>query len=135
MLSFGMAHKRVLPHFEKLKAALDRVYPDYTFSLSAGIHDGHTWDEALTESESVLRALFQDKFRFLGFLADDALARELRECHAVALYFDPALRRNNTSYWAAVAAGKPVFTNRDDLSPREDEPPVTWGTVLEALSV
>lgn len=133
VLSFGMSHKRVLPHFEALKAQLDREHPDYTLSLSTAVHEGSPWDTSMQESEASLRALFGEHFRFLGFLADDALAKELQECDAVAMYFSPALRKNNTSYWAAVEAGKTIYTNRDELSPKPEDPPVTWASVLEAL--
>lgn len=118
VLTFGMAHKRVLPHFEKLNRLLDDSERDYTVSVSCGIHEGHSWSEAWAETDASMRAIFGDKLRVLGFLADDALARELRECTAVALFYDPALRANNTTFWAAVEAGAPIVTNLDDLSPR-----------------
>jgi hypothetical protein len=42
----------------------------------------------------------------LGYLADDALgSKELRECTALRMFFDPAVRANNTTFWAAVEAG------------------------------
>lgn len=132
VLTFGMAHKLVLPHFEKLKQQLDVEHPDYTISLSTAVHEGSPWDTALTESTQAMRAIFGDKLRVLGFLADDALAKELQDCDAVAAFFTPALRANNTSYWAAVAAGKPVYTNRDEHSPGPDAR-VTWDGLIEAL--
>ena len=57
--------------------------------------------------------------RVLGYLADDALAAELRACDCVALFYDPALRANNTTAWAALDAGKPLVTNTDEYSPPE----------------
>jgi hypothetical protein len=133
VLTFGMAHKLVIPHFQALKARLDWEQPDYTISLSTAVHEGSPWDAALTEAECAMRAIFGDKLRVLGFLADDALAKELQDCDAVAMFFAPALRKNNTSYWAAVAAGKTIYTNRDEHSPQEGDPPVTWDSVVEVL--
>lgn len=133
VLCFGMAHKLALPHFQQLKRDLDRDHPDYTIEMSCGIHEGHPWMDGLEFSIASMRAIFGDKLRVLGFMGDDAIAKELQECDAVALYFNPALRRNNTTYWAAVKAGKPVFTNRDIDSPSDLEMP-TWGTVIESLT-
>lgn len=132
VLTFGMAHKLVLPHFVALKAQLDREHPDYTISLSTAVHEGSPWDAALTESAEAMRHIFGDKLRVLGFLGDDALAKELQDCDAVAAYFTPALRANNTSAWAAIAAGKPLYTNRDEHSPDVNHPP-TWDGLLQTL--
>jgi len=71
----------------------------------------------VAEAGERIRSIFGDKARVLGYLADDALARELRDCTAVAMFFNPALRANNTTYWAAVDVGRPVITNRDEYSP------------------
>jgi hypothetical protein len=114
ILTFGMAHKLQTEKYEKLKALLgDR---DYTISLSTAVHEGSPWS-AVAEAGDQLRAIFGDKTRVLGYLLDDALAKELQDCSAVALFFDPALRANNTTFWAAAEAGKPVIFNADDLSP------------------
>lgn len=133
VLTFGMAHKLALPHFEALKGRLDQEHPDYTISLSTAVHEGSPWDEALKGSTDAMRAIFGDKLRVLGFLADDALAKELQDCDAVACFFEPALRANNTSYWAAVEAGKPVYTNRDAHSPKVGDPAPSWTRLIEAL--
>ena len=117
VLTFGMAHKLQLPYYEKLKALLDATGQDYTVSVSTAVHEGSPWD-AVSEAGEKLRAIFQDRTRALGYLADDALARELQDCSAVAMFFDPALRANNTTFWAAVDAGVPVLTNLDGDSPQ-----------------
>lgn len=134
VLVFGMAHKLALPHFARLKAELDREHPDYTIELSTAVHEGSPWDETLTQSVESMRAIFGDKLRVLGFLGDDALAKELQDCDAVAAYFTPALRANNTSAWAAIAAGKPLYTNTDANSPELTNPP-TWDRLLQTLGV
>ena len=133
VLVFGMAHKLNLPHFEALKARLDVEHPDYTIELSTAVHEGHNWAAAFTESERSMRAIFGDKLRVLGFLGDDALALLLGEVHAVAAYYVPALRANNTTYWAAVGAGRTVYTNRDEFSPQEGDPPASWDRLIEML--
>lgn len=134
VLTFGMAHKLVLPHFENLKHELDRDHPDYTLSLSTAVHEGSPWDEALTQSTEAMRAIFGDKLRVLGFLADDALAKELHDCDAVAAFFVPAMRANNTSAWAALAAGKFLYTNLDEQSPELNPARYSWDALLDVLA-
>lgn len=134
VLTFGMAHKLVLPHFRNLKRELDRDHPDYTLSLSTAVHEGSPWDEALTQSTEAMRDIFGDRLRVLGFLADDALARELAECDAVAAFFVPALRANNTSAWAALSAGKFLYTNLDGQSPALDPEAYGWDALLKVLA-
>lgn len=130
VLTFGMAHKRILHHYQGLKAYLDYKHPDYTLEMSTAVHEGTPWDRGLEQSISDMRAIFGDKLRVLGFMGDDAIAKELQECDAVAVYFDPAFRANNTSAWAAIQAGKTLFTNRDDLSPTEAP---TWSGLIARL--
>ena len=133
VLTFGMAHKLALPHFEQLKTFLDREHgDDYTISLSTAVHEGHPWEGTLQSSAAAMRAIFGDKLRVLGFLADDALAKEMQDCDAMAMFFEPAMRANNTSAWAAIVAGKRLFTNLDDDSPSLANPP-TWDKLLTVL--
>lgn len=127
---FGMSHKLLLPHFQQLKRDLDRDHPDYTIELSTAVHEGHPWDQALADSAEAMRAIFGDRLRVLGFLADDALARTLTEVDAVAAFYVPALRANNTTAWAALEAGKVLYTNRDDVSPTEAP---TWERLIAVL--
>lgn len=116
VLTFGMAHKIQTARYEKLKTLLDGTGEDYTVSVSTAIHEGSPWDETALVGER-LRGIFGDRLRVLGYLADDALARELVSASAVALFFDPALRANNTTFWAACDAKQMVITNMDDHSP------------------
>jgi len=129
-----MAHKLVLPHFVQLKEDLDRDHPDYTLSLSTAVHEGSPWDEALTQSVEAMRGIFGDHLRVLGFLADDALAKELQDCDAVAAFFVPAFRANNTSAWAALAAGKFLYTNLDQHSPALNPEQYSWDALLQVLA-
>jgi hypothetical protein len=119
ILSFGMAHKFQAPLFAKLKALLDDRGQDYTICVSSAIHEGSPWDATTKAHTDQLREVFGDHLRWLGFLADDALAREIREAHMIALFYDPAVRANNTTLWAALEAGTPVITNLDAQSPPE----------------
>lgn len=134
VLTFGMAHKLVLPHFKKLKRELERDHPDYTLSLSTAVHEGSPWDEALTQSTEAMRAIFGTRLRVLGYLADDALAKEIQDCDAVAAFFQPALRANNTSAWAALSAGKFLYTNLDEHSPELNPEKYGWDALLKVLA-
>lgn len=134
VLTFGMSHKLVLPHFEQLKRELERDHPDYTISLSTAVHEGNPWDEALATSVEAMRGIFGNRLRVLGFLADDALAKEIQDCDAVAAFFVPALRANNTSAWAALSAGKFLYTNLDSQSPTLDPEQYGWDALLKVLA-
>ena len=119
VLTYGMAHKLTAPHYWHLKNLLDKSGHDYTISVSTAVHEGSPWDESLQQASGLLREIFGDRLRVLGYLADDALAKELHDCDAVALFYEPALRGNNTTAWAALDAGKPLVTNTDEHSPKE----------------
>lgn len=130
VLVFGMSHKRLLHHYVDLKIRLDSEHDDYTVEMSCAIHEGYEWAKEFETSIRDMRQIFGDRLRVLGFLGDDALAKELHDCDAVAVYFDPAFRANNTSAWAAVEAGKVLYTNRDEHSPTEMP---TWDGLLARL--
>ncbi len=119
VLSFGMAHKFQASYFACLKVLLDGQGSRYTVCVSTGIHEGHPWDVTTGENHALMADIFGDQLRWLGFLADDALAKELRDAHVVALFYAPAVRANNTTLWAALEAGTPIITNLDDRSPSE----------------
>lgn len=119
ILTFGMAHKIDAESHLKLKALLDATNEPYTVCLSSAIHEGHPWDTTTTDTAWTMRSIYGEAFRFLGYLADDALAREIRDAHAVALFYHPAARANNTTLWAALNVGTPVITNLDKQSPKE----------------
>ncbi len=117
VLTFGFAHKFQGVHFETLKKWLDRHGEHYTVSLSTGIHEGTPWDVGFHDNIALMRGIFGDHLRVLGFLGDDALAKELRDCTAVALFYDPSVRANNTTFWASLEAGAMTITNADRESP------------------
>lgn len=118
VLTFGMASKILSGHHLKLKSLLDATGEDYTMSVSCAMHEGSPWSETWQETQAILGGIYGDHLRVLGFLADDALARELRDCTAVALFYNPALRANNTTFWAAMdVPGQAVISNLDAHSP------------------
>lgn len=132
VLTFGMAHKLQMPHYERLKAQLDLEYgDDYTVNVSTAVHEGSPWD-ATADVADRLRAIFGDHLRVLGYLADDALMREIEACDAIALYFDPAVRENNTTFWTAVNSGKRIFTNTDADSPLSSAD-YSWERLTEVM--
>lgn len=132
VLTFGMAHKLQIPRYEQLKADLDLEHgDDYTVSVSTAVHEGSPWDSTADVADQ-LRAIFGPKLRVLGYLADDALVRELDACDAVALYFPEGVRENNTTWHAAVASGKRVFTNYDEHSPTSSHG-YTWERLVEVI--
>ena len=117
VLTFGMGHKlpRERERYRRLKALLDATGEDYTVNLSTAVHEGQPWYGQ--DAADDLRKIFGDRLRALGFLLDDALVLTLEDCSAVAMFFDPALRANNTTFWAAYDAGLPIVTNLDADSP------------------
>ena len=133
VLTFGMAHKLQMEHYRALRADLDAEHgDDYTVRVSTAVHEGSPWD-ATADVADQLRVIFGDKLRVLGYLADDALVQEMHQADAVALFFDPALRENNTTYHFAKSMGKHVITNRDEHSPGEHVD-YSWDRLTEVIS-
>jgi len=133
VLTFGMAHKLQIAQYERLKADLDAEHgDDYTVRVSTAVHEGSPWD-ATADVADRLRAIFGSKLRVLGYLADDALVREMREADAVALFFPDGVRENNTTYWAAVEHGRRIITNRDADSPLAAHR-YTWDRLTELIT-
>jgi hypothetical protein len=133
VLTFGMAHKLQVARYVALKQELDAQHPDYTVSVSTAVHEGSPWD-ATAEVADELRAIFGDKLRVLGYLADDALAMEMRECDAIAIYFEDGVRENNTTWHAALQSGKRIYTNTDAFSPSPHEAMgMTWKRLRDRI--
>lgn len=127
VLTFGMAHKRTMGHFQKLKQLLDDTKQTYTVGVSSAIHEGSPWEATWAESDRMLRDIFGDHLRQYGFLADDGLVSAMKDADAVALFYDPAVRANNTTLWAALEQRiKIVLTNLDAESPAE----LTHGNIV-----
>lgn len=119
VLTFGMAHKHQAPLFQRLKDLLETGGRPYTVGVSCAVHEGSPWADTLAASDAALRAIFGSHLRHYGFLADDGLGRAMLDASMVALFYDPAVRRNNTTLWGALAQGALVITNLDADSPPE----------------
>lgn len=124
VLTFGMAHKlaespRTIARWFHLRRLLDQTGEPYEIRISCAVHEGYLWEETWRATEQRMREVFDDHVVMLGFLSDTMLWRELREATAVALLYDPAVRENNTSLWAALDAGAAVITTLDADSPAE----------------
>lgn len=133
VLTFGMAHKLQIAQYLSLKRDLDAEHgDDYTVRVSTAVHEGSPWD-ATAEVADQLRWVFGSKLRVLGYLADDALVREMREADAVALFFPDGVRENNTTYWAACQHATRVITNKDADSPWSTTD-YTWDRLTELLT-
>lgn len=134
VLTFGMAHKLQIAQYLSLKRDLDAEHgDDYTVRVSTAVHEGSPWD-ATADVADQLRWVFGSKLRVLGYLADDALVREMHEADAVALFFPDGVRENNTTYWAAVEHGKRIITNRDADSPTGGAHRYTWDRLTELIT-
>ena len=116
VLTMGMANKLQTAHYAALKAQLEATGEPYTLEVSAALHEGTSYQDASASFET-LRALFGDRFVFLGVLSDEALALRFRTCTYVAAFFEHGLRENNTSVMAALQAGAGVVTNCDAHTP------------------
>lgn len=119
VLTFGMSHRFQGDHFDRLRHLLEQTHENYTVSLSTGIHEGTPWEAGFAQNVALMREIFGSHLRTLGFVMDDGLARLLQQTNLCALFYDPAVRANNTTFWAAVDAGVPVITNLDKDSPKE----------------
>lgn len=135
VLTFGMAHKLNPLCYLSLKDELAETHPDYTIEWTCAVHEGRPWEAEFSRAEEALRKVFGDRLRVLGSLADDGLAKALQECDAVALYFPEGVRENNTTAWAAIEAGKPLYTNRDEKSPEFDIQKYSWDALLQTMGV
>lgn len=125
VLTFGMAHKIQRGRYEKLKALLDATGKSYMVEMATAVHEGSPWDSVVRVGEE-MREIFGDHLWPLGFLSDEALWNVLRHTEIVALFYEPALRANNTSFWAAVEAGHPIITNLDEYSPMPQSRSAVW---------
>ena len=118
VVTLGMAHKIHLAPYEKLKQLLDAARRPYTIGVTTAVHERAPWDGIGVVAEQ-MRAVFGPRVRSLGYLGDDALVREFYDASAVAVFFDPAARANNTTLWTALTYGQTVITNLDADSPPE----------------
>lgn len=117
VFSFGMAHKLKTERYYQLKELLDKTGKSYSILLSTALHEGTSFDESFIAVFNEMKAIFDDRVYFLGYLSDQAVYNYLRSVDYFAAFFDPGLRANNTSVNTALEAGVAVITNLDGYSP------------------
>ena len=126
ILTFGMLHKFDASRYMKLRDLLEADGLPYEIMLSAAVHHGQDpgdWKGVIESFEHVFGDHWGGKGRLtvLGQLSDTALIRELPRVVAVAAFFDPAVRANNTTAWLALQWGRCLITNLDEDSPKAFE--------------
>jgi hypothetical protein len=123
ILTFGMLHKFDADRYRRLKDLLDADGDPYELLVSYSVHHGQPADERqlIEQFEDVFGSGYHDAGRarvtVLGQLSDTALIRELPRVVAVAVFYDPAVRANNTTAWMALEWGRCLITNLDADSP------------------
>jgi len=118
ILAFGMVgqnHPRSDTAWQMLASLLATIEP-YTLNFSVALHEGQTWSD-VAAAVARMRQHFGERLRYLGHLSDEALDFEIRAAQAVAAFYDPAVRQNNTSAWAVLERGTVLVTNLDADSP------------------
>jgi hypothetical protein len=114
-----MAHKVKTQHYRRLRDLLEATGKSYAIYLSTALHEGTSFDDDFTAAFEDLRALFDGRVYFLGFLSDAALFNQMCDASFVAAFFEDGVRANNTSVNSAMECGAIVITNLDDRSPPE----------------
>lgn len=123
ILTFGMLHKFDAARYRRLKDLLDAGGTPYELLVSYSVHHGKPADERhlIEQFEDVFGSSYHDaglaRVTILGQLSDTALIRELPRVVAVAVFYDPAVRANNTTAWLALEWGRCLITNLDADSP------------------
>ncbi len=117
--TFGMAHKLRSDYFYRLHDMMVKAGKTYTVYVSAGLHEGKSFDDNFMAAYKQLEGCFGEQVRFLGFLSDGALYNYLTTSTFFAAFFQSGLRANNTSVNTAMQCGAVVLTNLDDHSPSE----------------
>ena len=119
ILAFGMVgknHPRSDTAWQMLATVLANTPETYTLNFSVALHEGQTWED-VTAAVTRMREHFGERLRYVGHLSDEALDFEIRAAQAVAAFYDPAVRQNNTSAWAVLERGTVLVTNLDADSP------------------
>jgi hypothetical protein len=96
---------------------LEKTGKTYSILLSTALHEGTSFDESFIEVFNEMKAIFEDRVYFLGYLSDQAVFNYLHETDYFTAFFENGLRANNTSVNTALAAGAVVISNLDEYSP------------------
>lgn len=91
---------------------------DWSLRVSWRAHDGTPWREDVAAKLAALReACGEDHVVDLGMLSTTSLMEEMNRERIVALFYEPALRANCTSFWTAMQSRATIISNCDDLTP------------------
>ena len=124
LITFGMAHKIQSRGYRRVGQLLASDGRDYVLEISSALHEGTEFDDLFFAVGDEISECFMGNVEFLGFLADDEVARRLSSADAMLAFFPSGVRENNTSVIGAMNTGLPVITNIDEWSPswaRHDE--------------
>ena len=124
LITFGMAHKIQSRGYQRVGQLLAGDGRDYVLEISSALHEGTEFDDSFFTVGDEISECFKGNVEFLGFLADNEVARRLTSADAMLAFFPSGVRENNTSVIGAMNIGLPVITNVDDWSPswaRHDE--------------
>jgi hypothetical protein len=116
LFSFGMVHKVRVADYERLRDTLNDAGIDYTLTVSTAFHEKASFGGIDSITQGFTR-IFGDRVSLLGFLSDAAVGHFLRRAHAFVAFFPGGVRANNTSVFAAMAAGRVPLTDLDAFSP------------------
>jgi len=119
-----MAHKIQSKGYQRVGQLLAADGRDYVLEISSALHEGTEFDDSFFTVGDEISECFKGNVEFLGFLADNEVARRLTSADAMLAFFPSGVRENNTSVIGAMNIGLPVITNVDEWSPswaRHDE--------------
>ena len=117
LITFGMAHKIQSRGYQRVGQLLAADGRDYVLEISSALHEGTEFDDSFFTVGDEISECFKGNVEFLGFLADNEVARRLTSADAMLAFFPSGVRENNTSVIGAMNIGLPVITNVDDWSP------------------
>ena len=117
LITFGMAHKIQSKGYQRVGQLLVADGREYVLEISSALHEGTEFDDSFFTVGDEISDCFKGKVEFLGFLADNEVARRLTSADAMLAFFPSGVRENNTSVIGAMNIGLPVITNIDAWSP------------------
>ena len=117
LITFGMAHKIQSKGYQRVGQLIAADGRDYVLEISSALHEGTEFDDSFFTVGDEISECFKGNVEFLGFLADNEVARRLTSADAMLAFFPAGVRENNTSVIGAMNVGLPIITNVDDWSP------------------
>ena len=115
----GMVQKFSVPEHQRLKTLLEGLSAPYLVRISGAIHEGTDYRQLAKMEDSYAAVYGEDHVEFLGYLSDRRLIQEIALSDLCALFYDPALRENNTLAHAVLDAQGVLITNCDQWTPDE----------------